>query len=40
MHKKHIPDNQLDLLRNRLDQIINMKHELVILSKMINWDKL
>ena len=39
MHKKHIPDNQLDLLRNRLDQIINMKHELVILSKMINWDK-
>lgn len=38
MLKKHLPDNQDDLFKSRLDQIINMKHELVILSKIIDWD--
>jgi len=38
MLKKHFPDKQDDLFRSRLDQIINMKHELVILSKIIDWD--
>jgi len=38
MLKKHSPDNQDDLFRSRLDQIINMKYELVILSKIIDWD--
>jgi IS5 family transposase len=38
MLKKHSPDKQDDLFKSRLDQIINMKHELVILSKIIDWD--
>jgi IS5 family transposase len=38
MLKKHSPDNQDDLFRSRLNQIINMKHELVILSKIVDWD--
>jgi transposase, IS5 family len=38
MLKKHSPDKQDDLFRSRLDQIINMKHQLVILSKIIDWD--
>ncbi len=33
----HVEDCSLDILRNRLDQMINMKHQLVILSKFIDW---
>jgi len=29
-----------DLFRSRLDNIINMRHELVIVSKLINWQRL
>jgi IS5 family transposase len=36
--KKHIPTGSGDLFRARLDQIINMKHELVTLADKIDWD--
>jgi IS5 family transposase len=36
--KKHRTTGASDLFRARLDQIINMKHELVQLSGKINWD--
>ena len=26
-----------DLFRNRLDQIVNMKHELILLAQQIDW---
>ena len=29
---------ELDLFRSRLDQIINMKHELVRLAKTVSWE--
>lgn len=37
MLKKQTTSNQDDLFRSRLDQIINMRHELVILSSLIDW---
>lgn len=33
-------NNQHDLFRQRLDNIINMKHELVLLSQAIEWERL
>ncbi|MCB1080681.1 MAG: IS5 family transposase [Chlamydiia bacterium] len=37
---KHQPNNQQELFRQRLDNIINMKHELVLLSHGIDWGRL
>jgi len=37
---KHQPNNQQELFRQRLDSIINMKHELVLLSHGIEWERL
>ena len=36
--KKHSPTGAGDLFRARLDQIINMRHELVQLAERIDWD--
>ena len=36
--KKHKPTGSNDLFRARLDQIINMKHELVQLAGRVDWD--
>ena len=36
--KKHKSTGSNDLFRARLDQIINMKHELVLLAGKIDWD--
>ena len=36
--KKHETTRSGDLFRARLDQIINMKHELVQLAKKIDWE--
>src|ERR1035437_7644128 len=36
--KKHEPTGLNDLFRARLDQIINMQHELVQLAGKIDWD--
>jgi transposase, IS5 family len=36
--KKYNPTGSGDLFRARLDQIINMKHELVTLAGKIDWD--
>ena len=36
--KKHGTTGSSDLFRARLDQIINMKHELVQLADKIDWD--
>ena len=36
--KKHETTGSNDLFRARLDQIINMKHELVQLAGKIDWD--
>ena len=36
--KKHETTGSGDLFRARLDQIINMKHELVQLAGKIDWD--
>jgi transposase, IS5 family len=36
--KKHETTGSNDLFRARLDQIINMKHELVVLAGKIDWD--
>jgi hypothetical protein len=36
--KKHETTGSNDLLRARLDQIINMQHELVQLAGKIDWD--
>ncbi|OKO72659.1 hypothetical protein AC629_37660 [Bradyrhizobium sp. NAS80.1] len=36
--KKHKTTGSSDLFRARLDQIINMKHELVLLAGKIDWD--
>lgn len=36
--KKHRTTGSNDLFRARLDQIINMKHELVLLAGKIDWD--
>ena len=36
--KKHRTTGSNDLFRARLDQIINMKHELVLLAGKIEWD--
>ena len=33
-------DNQQDLFRHRLENIINMRHELVILAHGIDWERL
>jgi len=33
-------NNQQDLFRQRLDSIINMRHELVLLAHVIDWDRL
>ncbi len=33
-------NHQQDLFRNRLDQIINMKHQLVVLAAAIDWERL
>lgn len=33
-------NNQQELFRQRLDSIINMRHELVLLSHGIDWDRL
>ena len=35
---KQEPTGEQDLFRTRLDQIINMKHELVRLAQTIDWD--
>ena len=36
--KKHKTTGLNDLFRARLDQIINLKHELVLLAGKIDWD--
>ena len=36
--KKHETSGSADLFRARLEQIINMKHELVQLAGKIDWD--
>jgi hypothetical protein len=36
--KKHATTGESDLFRARLDQIINMKHELVQLAGKLDWD--
>jgi IS5 family transposase len=36
--KKHKTTGSNDLFRARLDQIINMKHELILLAGKIDWD--
>ena len=36
--RKHETDRSEDLFRARLDQIINMRHELVLLAQRIDWD--
>ncbi len=36
--KKHTTTGSGDLFRARLDQIINMKHELVLLAGKVDWD--
>ena len=36
--KKHRTTGSGDLFRARLDQIINMKHELVQLAGKVDWD--
>lgn len=36
--KKHSTTGSSDLFRARLDQIINMKHELVQLAGKVDWD--
>jgi len=36
--KKHKTTESNDLFRARLDQIINMNHELVRLAGKVNWD--
>ena len=38
--KKHKTTGSNDLFRARLDQIINMKHELVLLAGKIDWDRI
>ena len=35
--KQQKPEPQEDLFRSRLDQIINMRHELVRLGEEIDW---
>ncbi|MGY4568126.1 hypothetical protein ACVWY5_001196 [Bradyrhizobium sp. USDA 3256] len=35
--KKHKTTGSNDLFRARLDQIINMKHELVLLAGKVDW---
>ncbi len=37
---KYRENNHQDLFRHRLDNIIDMKHEIVILSKFIDWQRL
>jgi IS5 family transposase len=37
---RHQLNNQQDLFRHRLENIINMRHELVILAHGIDWDRL
>ena len=36
--KKQTPCPQLDIFRNRLENILNHHHELYQLSKLINWE--
>jgi IS5 family transposase len=36
--KKIVPTNKLDLFRSRLDQLINPRHELVLLAGKLDWD--
>ena len=36
--KKHKTTGSNDLFRARLEQIINLKHELVLLAGKIDWD--
>jgi hypothetical protein len=36
--KKHQTTDSKDLVRARLDQIINLKHELAHLADKIDWD--
>ncbi|MET3973669.1 hypothetical protein ABIB94_009345 [Bradyrhizobium sp. JR7.2] len=38
--KKHKRTGSIDLFRALLDQIINMKHELVLLAGKIDWDRI
>jgi IS5 family transposase len=38
--KKQIENGQNDLFQSRLDQIIDMRHELVILSKQLDWESI
>ena len=38
--KEIVESGQFDLLRSRLDQIVNMRHEKVILAQRIDWDHL
>lgn len=41
MHRKHVDGQSSDdLFRSRLDQMINMKHELVLLADRIDWSHL
>ena len=36
--KKNMPTNAFDLFRSRLDQIINLKHELAQPASKIDWN--
>ena len=35
---KFLPQDQHDLFRMRLDQMVNMSHELIILAKEVDWN--
>jgi len=37
---KTVSDPSGDLFRARLDQIINLRHELVRLAEVIDWDRI
>ncbi len=37
MPRRHVETGAQDIFRSRLNQIINLKHELVALSKTVSW---
>ena len=36
--RTHVETGAQDMFRSRLDQIINLKHTLVTLSKIVSWN--
>ncbi len=35
---KYLPQDQNDLFRMRLDQMVNMNHEMIVLSREVDWN--